>query len=192
MFVQQAGAKYIGYTVQILDRFVPNQDPASIDYFIRRAALGFAHGFLLLGDTANAINRLTAMIFPVLHKKVWTGRRFKQILVVLYVGALLYGLARQAIATGFIIAEGLDLPAAMSRASKPHTYVSAFTNIPAFVVNVSLEVCTFVYFQRLSATMKNQQRSHFHLLRKALRTMPTPSPSQGLDVRTMNVLEVDL
>lgn len=94
MFVQQAGAKYIGYTVvrtqppfstplerkpllscmllfsKFLDRFVPNQDPASIDYFIRRAALGFAHGFLLLGDTANAINRLTAMIFPVLHKKV--------------------------------------------------------------------------------------------------------------------------
>lgn len=41
-------------------------------------------------------------------------------------------------------------------------------NIPAFVRNVSLEVFAFVYFQLLSTTMKNQQRSHFHLLRKTL------------------------
>jgi hypothetical protein len=125
-----------------LDRFYPNQDASTVDYALRRAVLGFAIGFIFLGDTTIAFNRLTAMVFPTHHRRVgvsgrltdalfihaflryfqvWTGRRLMVIFFALHVSACLYGTARQLIALGFIAAEAFDLKDAMNAAGKVST-----------------------------------------------------------------------
>ncbi|KAH7702123.1 hypothetical protein AAVH_30730, partial [Aphelenchoides avenae] len=163
LYLLQGVAIYLTFGVQLWNRFIPGNDVFAGTVGVFRFVL-FHLGifFYLLSQTAVSVNRLTALLLPLKHEKLWSGISLLAIVATLYLISFVCASLRPALAAIWSSPNGFWK--AFEEADPIQGLVMSLVCTATFILNVSLQAWSFVLFYRLSTNNRKKNNENLRLL----------------------------